>query len=297
MAGGVGEPIEAIPMEKEVKLVKKVKRLLRKAGLPRWLHRFGPKKYEFWHHALALLVKQECRLSYRRVSRLLSTLGFKVPTYSALAKMAKRLPSWLWQRLLAATVQPAVLAAVDGTGLSRTSPSHYYLKRIDKLYPVKRFAKLSILADTRRKKVLALRFRAKPAHDIRDVKALLKLAPNVGKLVGDKAYDAEWLHELAFKLGITTVIPVRKGAFRGFYRHKMQSRFNKRTYNRRSIVESVFSALKRKFGSSVSCRSARTQRAEVYCRAIMHNITAAIKEIFNYAVTYRCQKGKPRITE
>ena len=105
-------------MEKETKLVKKVKRLLRKAGLPRWLHRFGPKKYDFWQHALALLIKQECKLSYRRTSRLLSMLGMVVPTYSALAKMAKRVPLDLWQRLLAATVQPAVLAAVDGTGLS-----------------------------------------------------------------------------------------------------------------------------------------------------------------------------------
>ena len=42
MAGGVGESIEAIPMEKEAKLVKKVKHLLRRAGFPRyksaWCH-------------------------------------------------------------------------------------------------------------------------------------------------------------------------------------------------------------------------------------------------------------------
>ena len=261
------------------KLVKKVKCLLRKAGTPRWLHHFGPKKYEFWQHAIALLVKQECRLSYRRTTRLLSSLGWLVPTYSALAKMVKRLPLDLWQRLLAATCQPAWLAAVDGTGLSRTSASPYYVKRIDR-EPDKRFVKLSIMVDTRRKKVLALHVRAKPAHDIKDVKQLLKLAPTPGKLLADKAYDAEWLHELAFSKGITTMIPIRKGTFRGFYRHKMLRLFRKRTYNRRSMVESVFSALKRKYGSSVSCRTARTQRAEVYCRAILHNITTAIKRHF-----------------
>ena len=76
-------------MGKENKLVNKIKRLIRKAGLPRWLHHFGPKKYEFWQHAIAFLVKQECRLGYRRVSRLLSWLSFHVPTYSALAKMVK----------------------------------------------------------------------------------------------------------------------------------------------------------------------------------------------------------------
>ena len=270
-------------MEKENKLVKKVKRLLRKAGLPRWLHRFGPKKYEFWHHALALLVKQECKLGYRRISRLFNLLGIVVPTYSALAKMAKRLPPELWRRILSATCSQPVLAAIDSTGLSRTSPSWYYIKRIDKPYPTEGFVKLSVMTDTRLKKVLALRVRAKPRHDLQDVKCLLKLAPKPGKLLGDKAYDAEWLHELAFRKGITTVIPSRVTTKKGFYRHKMQRQFRQRTYNRRSMVESFFSAFKRKFGSSVSCRSARTQRAEIYCRAIMHNITAAIKEIFNAA--------------
>ncbi|MFH0869046.1 MAG: hypothetical protein V1839_02360, partial [archaeon] len=53
---------------------------------------------------------------------------------------------------------------------------------------------------------------------------------------------------------------------------------------------SFFSAFKRKFGSSLSCRSARTQRAEVYCRAIIHNITAAIKEIFNAAAYFNLRK-------
>jgi hypothetical protein len=40
-------------MSRENKLVDKVKRLIRKAGLPRWLHHYGPKKYEFLNHALA----------------------------------------------------------------------------------------------------------------------------------------------------------------------------------------------------------------------------------------------------
>ena len=71
-------------MEKEQKLVNKVKRLIRATGLPRWLHHYGPKKYEFWHHALAYLVKQECKLGYRRVTRLLRWLGIKCPCPSAL---------------------------------------------------------------------------------------------------------------------------------------------------------------------------------------------------------------------
>jgi len=36
-----------------VKLVYKVKRLIRRADCPRWLHHFGPKKYEFWNHTIS----------------------------------------------------------------------------------------------------------------------------------------------------------------------------------------------------------------------------------------------------
>jgi len=43
-------------MKKEERLVNKVKRLIRRAGTPRFLHRFGPKKFLFWKLALGLLI-------------------------------------------------------------------------------------------------------------------------------------------------------------------------------------------------------------------------------------------------
>ena len=100
--------------------------MIRKAGLPRWLYHYGPKEYGFWRHALALIIKQECKLGYRRVSRLLNSLGFKVPSYSALAKMAERVPLMIWQQLLLATITSKInIVAIDGTGVSRPLPSTY----------------------------------------------------------------------------------------------------------------------------------------------------------------------------
>ena len=125
-------------MKEKTKLVNKVKHLIRKAGLPRWLHHYGPKKYELWQHIIALLVKQEYKLGYRRVSKLLNWLGYKVPTYSALAKMAKRILLGLWQRILKATIGFKIhIASIDGTEMSRPLPSPYYYRRIDKPYPIK----------------------------------------------------------------------------------------------------------------------------------------------------------------
>jgi len=263
-------------MKKGKRLVNKVKHLIRKAGLPRWLHHYGPKKYEFWHHALALVIKQECRLGYRRVSNLLSMMGFKVPTYSALAKMTKRIPLAVWQVILKATIDNVpYIVAIDGTGMSRPLPSLYYYKRIDKPYPVDIPLKLSIAVDTRTKKILSLRLRAKKAHDIRDAKYLInQLSFIPKKIVADKGYDAEWLHKFCRDLGIRAIIPLRKY---GHSVHKMwslrrQQKIKQKTYGRREMVESTFKATKTKFGSSVSCMTIITQRAELYCRAIAHNI-------------------------
>jgi len=273
-------------MKKKNKLINKVKRLIRRAGLPRWLHHFGPKKYEFWQHAVALIIKQECRLSYRRVSRLLNWLGFETPTYSALAKMFARVKLNLWQRLLRTTNgQKLNLVAIDGSGMSRQLPSPYYYKRIDKPYPIEVPLKLSIAVDTRTKKILSLRLRSKRAHDIKDAKYLIKRLPSKpNKLVADKGYDAEWLHQYCRELGIKAVIPIRNyGKSR---HHNMSLRKNQvikqKTYGRREMVESTFKSIKCKFGASVNSVKVSAQRAEMYCRAIAHNIISIFLGLFQH---------------
>ena len=220
-----------------------------------------------------MLIKQECKLSYRRASNLLNDLGLQVPTYSALAKFAYRLPLFIWQTLLAATARMKVnIAAIDSTGMSRALPSPYYYRRIDKPYPVDIPIKVSLAVDTRSKRILALRTRARKSHDIRDAEYLVKrFAKFPCKVVADSAYDSEKFYEFLWDNGIVTVVKVRKNAFRGFVRHKVLKNFKKRVYNSRSMVESVFFTMKRKFGASVSSLKIKSQRAEMYCRAIAHN--------------------------
>lgn len=269
-------------MTKEVKLINKVKRLLRKANVPRWLHHYGPKRYEFYEHLLALLLKECFKLSFRRISKLLTGLGFNVPSYSALCKMRKRIPLSMWKSMLQLTANfSSCLVAVDSTGLSRTNPSWHYTKRIGRKKPIKGYVKLSAFFDTRKKKFLAIRARAKPRHDIKDVPYLLKHRWKMKKLLGDTAYDAESLHQLAYEHKIGTVIKPRKNVMRGFYRKKQMKIYSNRTYHRRSMVESGFGSLKRKYGSYVSGRTISAQRAEIYCRVISHNINLRNNEIFN----------------
>lgn len=261
-------------MKKENKLVNKLKRLLRRLGCPRWLHYYGPRTYEFIEHLSALLIKSFCKLSYRRIKQLLDLLGVRCPSKSSLHRTAKKLSADFWQRILKATSGCAHLVAIDATGFSRENPSYYYLKRIDGEIP-KIPVKLSAAFDTRKKKFCAAKIRVLKAHDIKDAKALLlQSRPKV--LVADKAYDANWLHELCRANRVKACIPIRKW---GKPRHKNLSprikaakKFNLRVYHRRELVESGFSALKRKFGASVSSKNVRTIRTEVYGRLICHNL-------------------------
>ena len=261
-------------MKKEERLIKKVKRLLKRLKCPRYMHHFGPKIYEFYEHITALLIKEICRLSFRRASNILALLGVNTPSYSALCKSRKRFPFVLWNSLLQLTANfNSDLIAVDSTGFSRTNPSWHYVKRINAEKPVKSYVKLSALFDTKHKKFCALRVRARPRHDIKDFSYLLKKRKIMNKLLGDSAYDAESLHKKSYELGIITVIKPRKNAKRGFYRKKQMKNYSERAYHRRSMIESGFGGLKRKYGSYVLARKISAQRAEIYCRAIAHNLS------------------------
>lgn len=277
-------------MQKEEKLINKFKVLLRHLGLPRWLNKFGPKKYELVHHLIALILKEECRLGFRRISRLLRSLGMRCATYNALWYARKRIPNELWQRILRATANShSYIVATDGTGMSRPLPSPYYYRRIDKPYPVDIPLKLSIAVDTKTKKIVALRLRATKAHDIQDAKYLVKRI-STDWIVADKGYDANWLHEYCEEKGIKRCIPIRtwsKGKHKNWsLRRQNQQYLHPKRYHRREMVESIFKAIKTKFGASVSSVKISAQRVELYCRAIAHNIICCFQLDFERSRLY-----------
>lgn len=272
----------------EAKLVRKVKRLLKLARAPRWLHRMGPKTYELWQHLLALLVRELCKLSYRKASNLLRGLGFTCPSYSALAKMVKRVPRALWNTLFNATIgfRATFIAAFDGTYYSRSNPSAHYLKRAKKKIP-KTPVQVDALFDTRRKKWIGVRTRLKRVHETRDLEPLIEEAPPpITKLVVDKVADDEETHRNLERVHhIEPHIPTREGVKKGVYRKKHARHFHKKTYHRRSLIETGFSKNKRTQGQSVKNRSAKTIRTEITLRYINDNLNllAALLEIFNRA--------------
>lgn len=262
-------------MEKEERLSRKIKRFLKRLGCPRWLHRFGPKTYEVFHHAFALLAGAIFRLSLRRIENLLSMMGFKVPTYSALCKFRKRISLELWQKFMALTAgNNHQCIAIDSTGISRANPSHHYIKRIDRKKPVKSYVKQSSLFDINKRTFVALKIRGKPRHDINDAMPLLKQT-KAGKLFGDTAYDAEGLHEYCYERKIQTFIKPRKNVKRGFYRKKQMKNYSDEEYHQRSLIEAGQGAVKRKYGGYTLAKYIKAIKIEAYCKAIAYNLRLA----------------------
>ena len=260
-------------MKTENSILKKVGNLLKKIKCPRFLHHFGPKKFKFKQHVTALLLKEVLKCSFRRCSNLLEMFGIKTPTYSALCKSRKRIPFRIWNSLLKLTSGiNHKEVAVDSTGFSRTNPSFHYVKRIQCEKPIKRYAKLSAFFDLPKRKFIALKVRVKPRHDIMDVNYLLNQSINLKKLFGDSAYDAESLHEKCFWKEIQTVIKPRKNVKRGFFRRKQMKNYSDKKYHQRSLVESGFGSLKRKYGGSVSGKKFKSVQTEIYLKAIAHNL-------------------------
>jgi len=189
----------------------------------------------------------------------------------------------MWNSLLKLTSGEAFNVAVDSTGFSRTNPSFHFVKRNDRKKPVNGYAKVSVFFCIERRKFLALRIRMQPRHDIKGINYLLRQNHEFKKLFVDSAYDAERLHEKLFYMKIRAVIKPKRKVHRGHFRKKQMRNYSEEEYHQRSLVESGFSVLKRKYGSYILARKAQSIRAEIYCKAIAYNLSLVNREIFNRA--------------
>ncbi|HEX5580130.1 MAG TPA: transposase [Gemmatimonadaceae bacterium] len=113
-------------------------------------------------------------------------------------------------------------------------------------------------------------------------------------VLADAAYDSEANRVGARALGIRRPVialnpgPSRSRATlpRGRERRQAALHFPKRLYRRRAIIECVISRMKRRLGDAVRARRPDAQLRQLWCRAIMHNITllwSDLRLLFNRA--------------
>jgi transposase len=116
-------------------------------------------------------------------------------------------------------------------------------------------------------------------------------------VAADKGYLSMDSYALASSLGVQPYIPFKSNSVARGRHHTSPSAWRKafhlfqanrpefdRNYHRRSNVEAVFSALKRKFGENIRSRKPVAQVNEVICKLICYNLTVVVHEMFENGI-------------
>jgi len=262
-------------METKETLKKKAFRLWKKAGLPKFLNKYGPKKTPSWLIYLCHLEYTTHAPAWRRAAGFMEDYHNKKRHWTSWQRAIAKWPARVWDALAKASSgdEQCEVAAIDGTTLARSNPSQHYLRRIGSDGHISRPIQEVLLIDIARRKFLAWRIRAIPQGEKCDVLYLLEHSPTLPNgLLMDKNFDSNPLHTAIREKGVWSVAPVRTGCKRGNYRRQLRDCFDWCLYWQRNIIESLISAVKRLFGVHIRARTWRAQRAEIYSRLIAYNI-------------------------
>ncbi len=220
---------------------------------------------------------------------LLERLGLKKPpSYSILQQALKRLDTQLLHRmyrLLPRKRPPPRNIAVDSTGFSHSTGGEWMSLRFRKT--LKRcFTALHADVDTDTLMVHAVRVRARPGGDAKELISLLKRVVHrfLEYIYGDKAYISQKNVQFIHDLGAYPAIEPKKRlrawsrGYRGYkelireYRRNPETWKKKHNYGKRSLVETVFGMMKVRFGGGLSSRRYKEHRRELLIKVVLHNI-------------------------
>ena len=248
--------------------------------IPRFSSKFSNKIYDNRQKMIMLIFKQKMRMTYRGIVKffrfsslaraLIKITG--VPDHSTLVKFHKRLSAKIVDLLLCK--KKANISAIDGSGFETSHMSYHYANvwnRQDKRKH-RRYLKISIAIDTDTQYILSQKIRIGPRNDHIDFKRVMKKV-TCNYVVADRGYDSKSNRYFVLnEMKAYPHIPYRKWSGKTYERTGVQLKFNKKIYNQRSKVETVFSVIKRKYGSCILSKSFESQKKELLIRLVTYNI-------------------------
>ena len=226
-----------------------------------------------------LVLKQKAKTTYRGlIDWLLITPAIRlilrlksIPHHTTLVKFAKKLNGKILSLLFAE--KKASIVAVDATGFETEAKSFYYRNvwNSERTWKTKQYMKLSIAIDAEQQTILTYRIRRKLRNDTIDFKQLLEEL-DIDYVVADKGYDSRSNRSyVLYAKQAIPIIPVR--LHRNFYGYlRGKKKIDGACYHQRSKVETVFSVLKRKYGSVLRSRSFAGQQVELICKLVAYNL-------------------------
>jgi len=254
---------------------------------------FSKKMYGNFVHCFLLVYREKLNVSYRRFVEIANENNLqrmlcikRIPHFTTLQKFMQKMPKKLFENMVRACRKLLGLknieASIDGTGFSNTNPSHHYIKRVDGV-SVKNYTKTVFLADNKTKLILNIKTHSDHSNETLDFIPLVsELVKSLKIVLADKGYDSMKNREVCWNNNIEVHIPLRDWPQTRFkygqkpryskQRRKALQVFKPQAYKRRSLIESVNSAIKRTLGSYVCSRRPDNQQKQVTLKAVAYNI-------------------------
>jgi len=251
--------------------------------VPPYRSRFS--KHTFTQPQLITLycLKLKLGVSYRELidwlsemPRLQEALGLRrLPHFTTVQKAFARLETAVWrvlQRVSASLVKGDPIVALDASGWDRSYASRYYTQRAKLKI---RSLKVSLLVDTGAQTVLDLHVTTTRKHDTQiGPKLTERNLERFQILTADKGYDDRTHRQRLRQLGKRPLIRHRE--FQPYDR-AANARMNEELYHRRSLVETVISVMKRKYGAAVRSRVWWRQFRELVAMCLVYNVERTVK--------------------
>ncbi|MGI0046734.1 MAG: transposase, partial [Nitrosotalea sp.] len=143
------------------------------------------------------------------------------------------------------------------------------------------YTKLSAGSDMETQLIIAVVIRHNTvSHEIRYFPQMLERVLSFARpwiFVLDAGYDAEWVHQSIRDHDMLSMIPARRyqgrSAYRtrGRYRKQMRRAFDDTLYHQRNKCETIFSVIKRRFGSEIMARNGIMMTRELLYRVLAYN--------------------------
>lgn len=146
---------------------------------------------------------------------------------------------------------------------------------------------LALLADLDKQLILRQSIHKSPRHDNKDF-MILMCNMKIKTVCADKGYDSNENHRFVMQdLKAKSLIAIKNYSnkkhrnWKKDWRRVALKQFDEKEYNQRSKVETIFSCVKRKYGSSLRARDFYSQKKEVLCKLVAYNVDRITKDIFD----------------
>ena len=281
MVGGAGLPVK-IDSSKFIKFVEVLAKEAER--LPEYSSKFSRKDFTQRQHFVLLCMKVKTKQRYREFCEIVELMPKikqileldKIPHWTTLDKVFLRIKNTVLAALLQVECH---FGSIDATGFDRRHVSKQYLNRCGMHI---KSLKATFLVDVHNQMIVSIHSTTTRKHDSKIVLPLTK-HHRLRILCADKGYDDNKVRRTLRDRGIRPLIPHREFKRKHGY---LNSLIDKKLYSKRSLSETVFSVIKRKYSDTLYSKHWRSQRKELTLLAVVYNADKKAREAMVFLVGF-----------